>query len=267
MISNSTTTKSSEQQISKASAFGALHTPGKPLILYNVWDCGSAKAVSEAGARALATGSWSVAAAQGYADGQQLPLERLLELVRQMTAQATLPLSVDFEGGYAHDAADVAQNVAALIDCGAVGINFEDQMVGKSGLYSVQAQCERLAAIAAIAKIKALPLFINARTDIFLKATDPATHAGLLDQAVERCVAYQEAGASGFFAPGLKDPDLIGALCQRSKLPVNIMTGPNGLANAKLAQLGVSRISYGPNSYRALMQNLQETARAIFTLA
>ncbi len=267
MLSNSTTTQSCEQQISKANAFGGLHVPGKPLILYNVWDCGSAKAVSEAGAKALATGSWSVAAAQGYADGQKLPLEQLLELIRQMSSQVILPLSVDFEGGYAHDAQDVAQNVSALIDSGAVGINFEDQMVGGHGLYSIDAQSERLAAIAAVAKAKALPLFINARTDIFLKAADSSLHPGLVDNALARCAAYQAAGASGFFAPGLKDETLIAALCRASNLPVNVMTGPGGIANAKLAQLGVSRISYGPNSYRALMQHLQDTAHAVFSSA
>ncbi len=127
-------------QAEKAKAFGALHQKGNPVVLYNIWDAGTGKAVSDAGAKALATGSWSVAAAQGYADGEKIPLEALVATVRSITAANDLPLSVDFEGAYSTEKAGAAANAARLIDAGAVGINFEDQVVGGSGLHPIDKQ-------------------------------------------------------------------------------------------------------------------------------
>ena len=90
-------------QAEKARYFKSLHVPGAPVVLYNIWDAGSAKAIAEAGAVALATGSWSVAAAQGYGDGQAIPLDFALQIIRRIAETVDLPLSVDFEGAYAVD--------------------------------------------------------------------------------------------------------------------------------------------------------------------
>jgi 2-methylisocitrate lyase-like PEP mutase family enzyme len=248
---------------SKFNAFQALHVPGKPLVLYNVWDAGSARAVAAAGAAAVATGSWSVAAAQGYADGQAMPLEGVLWLTRQIAAAVDLPVSIDFEGAYASDPQAGAEHVGRLMQSGAVGINFEDQVIGATGLHSVDDQCQRIAAIYKKSQEIGTGLFINARTDVFLKASDASQHAALMDEAIARAKAYQDAGASGFFAPGLADAALIERLCQATTLPVNIMAKPGAPLNARLAQLGVARISYGPNPYRALMQTLQDAAKAV----
>jgi 2-methylisocitrate lyase-like PEP mutase family enzyme len=250
---------------SKFGTFKALHVSGKPLVLYNVWDAGSAKAVAAAGASAVATGSWSVAAAQGYADGQAMPLEGVQWLTRQITAAVDLPVSIDFEGAYASNPQAGADNVARLMQAGAVGINFEDQVIGGAGLYSVEDQCQRIAAIRTKAQELSAELFINARTDLFLKANNPTEHTTLLADAITRAKAYHDAGASGFFAPGLADEALIAQLCQASPLPVNIMAKMGAPINARLAQLGVARISYGPNPYRALMQSLQDAAKAVFS--
>ncbi|KKL10206.1 hypothetical protein LCGC14_2558150, partial [marine sediment metagenome] len=89
------------EQDQRAKEFAALHRKGMPLVLHNIWDAGSARAVAAAGAQAIATGSWSVAAAQGYDDGEALPLDALLRTARQITNAVDLPVSVDFEGGYA----------------------------------------------------------------------------------------------------------------------------------------------------------------------
>jgi 2-methylisocitrate lyase-like PEP mutase family enzyme len=210
-------------QKDKAAAFGALHQRGNPVIIYNIWDAGTAKAVADAGAKALGTGSWSVAAAQGYADGENLPLEVLLATVRSIKTAVDLPLSVDFEGGYAEEPAELAKNVASVIDAGAIGINFEDQVVHGQGVYPIDKQAERIGAIRALADSSDIPFFINARTDLFLQEADRARHAGLLEEAVARARAYAAAGARGFFAPGLADDGLIGKLCDAVDLPVNIM--------------------------------------------
>jgi 2-methylisocitrate lyase-like PEP mutase family enzyme len=254
-------------QAGKAAAFAALHQKNNPVIIYNIWDAGTAKAVADAGAKALGTGSWSVAAAQGYADGENLPMEALLSTAKSITSAVDLPLSVDFEGGYAEDPAELAANVAKVIDAGAIGINFEDQVVGGSGVYPVGQQAERVRAIRALADARGIPLFINARTDLFLQEGDRTKHAALLDQAIERAKAYAAAGGSGFFAPGLADEELIGKLCEASPVPVNIMMMPGVSTPKRLGELGVARVSYGPGPYRAMMAKLKEDAAAVFTAA
>jgi 2-methylisocitrate lyase-like PEP mutase family enzyme len=254
-------------QKEKATAFAALHQKGNPVIIYNIWDAGTAKAVADAGAKALGTGSWSVAAAQGYADGENLPMEALLSTARSITSAVELPLSVDFEGGYAEDPAELATNVAKVLDAGAIGINFEDQVVGGSGVYPISRQAERIRAIRSMANSRGIPLFINARTDLFLQEGDRTKHAALLDEAIGRARAYAEAGGSGFFAPGLADEELIRKLCEASPAPVNIMMMPGVSAPKRLGELGVARVSYGPGPYRAMMSKLKEDAAAVFTAA
>ncbi len=249
-------------QREKARAFAALHIKGDPVILYNVWDAGSAQAVAKAGAAALATGSWSVAAAQGYGDGEALPLELLERIVGRIAASVDLPLSVDFEGGYATAPQELAQNVARIIAAGAIGVNFEDQVVGSQGLHSIDKQAARIAAVRQAADAADLPLFINARTDLFLKEPDRSRHAGLVTEAIERAVAYQEAGASGFFVPGLLGPALLRQICERVALPVNALMLGDAPAVAELAALGVARISHGPEPYREAMKNLITQAAA-----
>ncbi len=241
-------------QTEKAHTFAALHKPGTPLVLYNIWDAGGATALAKAGAGAIATGSWSMAAAHGFEDGEVIPLEFVLQIVTRICASVSLPVSVDFEGGYATDTTGITANVQQLIRAGAVGLNFEDQVVGGDGLYPLAEQVTRLKAVRAAARMEDMPLFINARTDLFL-AADPADHAGLVPQAIDRALAYAAAGADGFFVPALSDPALIARIVERTDLPVNVMMGSHS-SIADLAALGVARVSYGPGPYRAAMEDL-----------
>lgn len=251
-------------QSDKARAFAALHVRGDPLVLYNIWDAGSARAVAEAGARALATGSWSVAAAHGYDDGEKIPLDLLATVTERIAATTDLPLTVDFEGAYAVEPLQAADNVGRIIDAGAVGINFEDQVVGGGGLHPASDQARRIAAIRAMAERKGIPLYINARTDLFLKEGDRRRHPGLMNEARERARAYAQAGASGFFAPALVDEALIGELCAATALPVNILAVNDAPGVGRLAALGVARISHGPFPYRAAAARLKEAAAGVY---
>ncbi|MBY3133297.1 isocitrate lyase/PEP mutase family protein [Rhizobium laguerreae] len=253
-------------QTEKAELFGTLHRKGDPVVLYNIWDAGTAKAVADGGAKALATGSWSVAAAHGYADGEKLPMSALVETAKSITAAVDLPLSVDFEGAYSAEAEGAAANVAKLVEAGAIGINFEDQVVGGNGLYPAERQAARIRAIRAMAEGKGVPFFINARTDLFLAESDLSKHAGLVDEAIERGKAYAAAGGSGFFVPGLIDPALIEKICAASPLPVNIMMRTGAPDVKTLARLGVGRVSYGPGPYRSMMEKLKQEAAAIYSL-
>jgi 2-methylisocitrate lyase-like PEP mutase family enzyme len=247
-------------QVERADLLKALHVKGNPLILFNIWDAGSARALQEIGAKAIATGSWSVAAAHGFADGEKLPFDLAFANLRRIIASVDIPVTIDLEGGYGKSPTEVQDSVTKVIEAGAVGINFEDQIVGGEGLYSMEDQCMRIEAIREAAKRVSIPLFINARTDLFLKA-DPRNHNdNLLEEAILRASAYAKSGASGFFAPGLKDAKLIEKLCELSPLPVNIMVLTDTPSTKHLAALGVARISYGALPYRQMMDALKEAA-------
>lgn len=249
-------------QKEKADAFTSLHVNGSPLILFNIWDAGSARAIEQAGAKAIATGSWSVAAANGFDDGENLPFELALQNLERIVKSVSLPVTIDLEGGYATELSDLKENIRKVIAAGAVGINFEDQIIGGDGLYAIEDQCSRIEAVRTAASI---PLFINARTDVFLK-TYPAQHnEAQLEEVVQRAVAYAEAGASGLFAPGLREAKLIKELCERSPIPVNIMVLPDTPPAKTLAQQGVARISHGPGPYRLVTEALKEAGQKAFS--
>jgi 2-methylisocitrate lyase-like PEP mutase family enzyme len=247
-------------QLKKAQDFKTLHVKGQPLVLYNIWDAGGAKALVDAGAKAVATGSWSVAAAQGYKDGESIPLDFVLQIVNRIAESVDVPLSVDFEGAYASAPATVTQNVRKLIQAGAIGINFEDQRVGGDSLYAIDEQVARIKAVRQAAEFEGIPLFINARTDLFLKA-GASDHTGLLDEALTRGAAYAEAGADGFFVPALTDHALIKSVCETSSIPVNVMMRGALTSLEAAAELGVSRASYGPGPYASAMSDLAERYR------
>ena len=245
----------------KARAFAALHRPGEPLVLYNVWDAGSARAVAEAGAKALATGSASVAEAHGFHDAEALPLDLALANAARVAAAVELPVTIDFEGAYGIEPEAVAANIARLAATGAIGCNFEDQVIGGEGLHPVEAQAARIRSARAAA---GPDFFINARTDIFLK-TKAATHApAAIDEAIARARAYAEAGASGFFVPGLVDLGQLAEICAASPVPVNFMAFPGAPEASAVAAAGVARISHGPFPYKLAMKALKEAAEAIY---
>ncbi len=241
-----------------ANSFAELHIKGDPVIIFNVWDAGTAKAAAEIGVKAIATGSYAVALANGFEDGEKIPLELVLENLERIASAVDLPVSLDFEGGYAREQDRLAENIKKVIEAGAIGINFEDRIVSGEGIYCTEEQAARIRAIRRAADELSVPLFINARTDIFL-SRDTSTHTEEhLREAIERSLAYSEAGASGFFAPALINPDFIEKLCAESPLPVNILVWPGVPTSKQLAGLGVARISYGGGSYRVAMEALKE---------
>jgi len=240
--------------------FAALHVPGDPLILYNIWDPGSAQAVARAGARALATGSHPVGDSAGFGDGQKVPLAYVFDNARRILAAVGLPLTVDFEGAYSADPEEGAANVAALKATGAVGCNFEDQVIGGAGdgagVHPLDLQVER---IAAIRRAVGDDFFVNARTDLVLKAR--AVDDALIELVIARGKAFADAGASGFFVPRLADPRQVERVVREVPLPLNLIAFPGAPPKAEWAAAGVARISHGPFPHRALMARLEEMAR------
>lgn len=244
--------------MTKTETFAALHQPGNPLILYNIWDAGSAAAVAAAGAKAIATGSWGVACSLGFKDGETLPIDLALGNLERILSVTDLPVTIDMEAGYGADAPAVGTSVARAAAGGAAGINLEDKDPATRQLFPTADASARIAAAAASG------VFVNARADLFI-LTPPAEHdANVADAVLERARAYADAGAGGLFVPFVKDEALIARLCEGSPLPVNILTGPGFPTNARLAELGVARISYGHGPWAAAMDWLKQQAVAVY---
>src|SRR5689334_18406170 len=241
---------------SKFETFAALHVPGDPVILYNIWDVGSALAVTAAGAKALATGSHPVADANGWPDGQNVPMEFAFANLKRIVDAIDVPLTVDFESAYSTDPTEGGENVAKLKATGAIGCNFEDQVIGGEGLHPLDLQVKR---IEAIRRAVGDDFYINARTDLFLKTQ--TFDDALIDQVVERGKAFAGAGASGFFVPRLSDPKQIERVVREVPLPLNVIAFPGAPQKKVWADAGVARISHGPFPHRALMAKFEEMAR------
>jgi 2-methylisocitrate lyase-like PEP mutase family enzyme len=244
----------------KVKAFGDLHVPGDPLILYNIWDAGSAKAVAEAGAKAIATGSWGVACSLGFKDGETLPLDAALENLSRILSVTDLPVTIDMEAGYGTDPAVVGASVARAAAAGAVGINIEDKDPATRQLFDTADAADRIKAAAASG------MWINARADLFILTPKEQHDAALVDAVVERAKAFADAGANSLFVPFIYDTALIGRLCEKSPLPVNILVG-QGIPGIKiLAELGVARISHGHGPWAKAMDGLAAAAKEAMAL-
>lgn len=221
----------------------ALHVAGQPLILANVWDVASARIVEQSGASALATTSAGIAWALGYSDGNQLPRAEALAAVRRIVERVRIPVTVDLEGGYASDPQETARTVSAALDCGVAGVNLED------GARDPNEFAAHLRAARAAAQSAGRPLFINARTDLFLAGA--ASEQALESEAISRAALYKEAGADGFFVPGAARASVIRRLAETVTMPLNVMVGPGAAPVSVLAGLGVARISLGSSIAQA----------------
>jgi 2-methylisocitrate lyase-like PEP mutase family enzyme len=243
--------------MSKFEDFAQLHVPGEPIVLFNVWDAGSAVAVAKSGAGAIATSSSSIAMNNGTDDGQKVPFEFALANAARVVGAVDLPVTIDFEGGYAEDAGGLTANGRKLAETGAIGCNFEDQVVGTDRIYDINEQVARIGALRAGVGDA---FFINARTDLFLKAKPDAHDSALVDKAIERGRAYANAEVNGYFIPGLADLSLVERITKAVNLPVNAMHLPNGPTRAEWASAGIARVSHGPFPFMAMQQWLTSQA-------
>ncbi|HEV2298254.1 MAG TPA: isocitrate lyase/phosphoenolpyruvate mutase family protein [Candidatus Acidoferrales bacterium] len=246
----------------KAEQFRALHMPGRPLVLFNIWDAGSAKAIAASGAKAIATSSWSVANANGFSDGEQISLTLAIGNLRRIVGATDLPVTIDLESGYGDVSEGVGETIAAAINAGAIGCNLEDSFPANGRLRGTGDQANRIRRARQAADAASIPFFINARTDVFFQRPPEQHDKGMLVEVIERVNAYRDAGADGLFAPGLADNTLIARLAEASPLPLNIMVGDASPTLRALADHGVARVSYGPRPYLMAMKALGDGARA-----
>ena len=236
-----------------ARTFQALHAEGL-LILANAWDAGSARLIESLGARAIATTSCGVAWSHGYPDGDMLPADLAVATVASIARAVRVPVTADIEGGCGDDPEEVGAVAARVIDAGAAGVNIED------GAASVDLTCRKIEAVRTAAERASVPLFINARTDVYLRGLAPEGER--VAETMARAARYREAGASGLFAPGIVDPDEIRAVSRDAGMPLNVMARPGLPEAAGLEALGVRRLSSGGDLAQALYGRLRDLAGA-----
>lgn len=236
-----------------ARAFRRLHEEGL-LVLANAWDAGSARLIESLGAKAIATTSCGVAWSHGYADGNFLPVPLLLATITAIARVVKVPLTADVEGGYSDDPAAVGDTVARVIGAGAVGINLEDG-AGDPDLLCAKVEAARRAAVRA-----GVELFVNARTDVYLRGLAPAE--GRVALTLARAARYKGAGADGIFVPGVVDAAEIRSIAKAAQMPLNVMARSGLPPAAALAALGVRRLSSGGDLAEAAFGRVASLASA-----
>lgn len=224
----------------------SLHRPGAPLLLPNVWDVATARAVLAAGYPVVATTSGGIAATLGYQDFEDAPAAEMLAAAGRIARAVDAPVTVDAESGYGMEPADL---VAALRSAGAAGCNLEDTDHRAGGLRDPGRQAAWLAAVRQAASESGYPLVVNARIDVFVApffaGAGPEAQAELVPEAVERANAYLEAGADCVYPIVLWEQDALRQFVSQVHGPVNVLRLPQAPSVDELAALGVARVSWG----------------------
>lgn len=243
----------------KAETLRSLHVPGDPLIVTNVWDSITARIVAGApGVKALATASHSISEAHGVEDGEGLDVDEALAAAQLIIRSVELPVSVDFEKAYAQDAAGTRDNVWRLIEAGAAGLNLEDSRGRDKGeLYDIDTQVSKIAAARAAGDRAGVPIVINARVDAL--AGDPSSW----DDAILRANSYLDAGADAAFVLGLTTEQQVADAVAQIHGRVSVISGADSVPLARLAELGVSRVSFGPRIMALTLSHLRDTAATL----
>ncbi|WP_349899210.1 isocitrate lyase/PEP mutase family protein [Parafrigoribacterium soli] len=245
----------------KAELLRSLHVPGDPLIVTNVWDAVTARTVAAApGVKALATASHAVSFAHGVPDGEGLSLDQALAAASLITQAVEIPVSVDFEKGYAPDVAALEHSIARLIAAGAAGLNIEDSVgPAKAPLFPVDVATERIATVRRTATTVGVPLVINARVDVL-------AGGGEWDDMVTRANSYLGAGADVVFVLGLGTEDKVKRALDEIDGKVSVISNPTSVPLKRLAELGVSRVSFGPGTLGLTLAHLQRAAAQLTAL-
>ena len=251
-----------QSPLHKAERLRALHKRGDPLVFVNVWDAVSARIVEDLGFPAIATTSAGIAWAQGFADGECISRTGMLAGVASIARAVNVPVTADLERGYGASVDDAVATARGAIEAGAVGMNFEDWDGAHRKLFDVLPQGERIAAIRNAGADAGVPLVVNARTDVFLE-TVGESDAWRLDEAVRRGNEYLAAGADCVFVPGVSDEHTIASLAEQIRGPINILANASSPSVARMAELGVARISVGSAGASYALAYFRRFARGV----
>ncbi|HET9392632.1 MAG TPA: isocitrate lyase/phosphoenolpyruvate mutase family protein [Candidatus Rubrimentiphilum sp.] len=249
-------------QAEKAEQLRALHHAEQPLVLVNVWDVAGAKILEELGFPAVATASAAIAASLGYDDNEEIGRGLMLETVARIAEAVDVPVTADLEAGYGPTVEDAVATARGAIEAGAVGLNFEDSAhKDTANLYDADLQAERIRAIRDAGKQAGVPLVINARTDVYFRTELPDEEK--YRESLRRAKIYAKAGADCIYILGVTDEEAIANLVRNIPAPLNILALPDAPPIARLAELGVKRISYGPRPMRHAMTAFREAAQNV----
>ena len=239
--------------------FKSLHYHKNPLHLGNVWDLQSALLYQKLGFKAIGTSSAAVAASLGYEDGEKLPFEKLVALVKEIKPKINIPLTVDIEGGYSRDASKIAENIKTLHQIGVVGVNLEDSITNaEREILDAKDFSFIIQKIKSFLSKESINVFLNVRTDPYLMGLENP-----LNKTLERIKLYEEAGADGIFVPCVVQEEEIAKITQSVSLPVNVMCMPDLPSFETLEKLGVKRISEGNFVYNKIAADLEKTVSLI----
>lgn len=249
-----------QSQVEKASHFRQLHHAGKMLVFPNIWDTLSALLVENLHYPAIATASASIAFSNGYHDGEKIPFQELLNTLTKICSSVSIPVTADIESGYAANDRQLRNNIHELIATGIVGINIEDSDKQNNTLYSIETQCNRIHTIKQAASECGIPLFINARTDVYLHGSTFTTTEAKLNETIIRGLAYKEAGADCIFPIAIRQEEEIKKLIAQLQIPINILALPGIPELNILEKIGVTRVSLGPAFLKIAIQAMKNIA-------
>lgn len=236
----------------------ALHGGPDLLVLPNAWDVASARAFAELDVPAVATTSAGVAESLGHVDGEAAPVDAMLDAVRRIAAAiGDRPLSADVESGYGLTPTELVER---LLDAGAVGLNLEDSDHPAGGLRPAEEQAERVAAVKAAGRAAGVDLVLNARVDVFIREIGAAEDR--MREGLRRARLYAAAGADCIYPIWLADPDGIATFVAGVDRPVNIYARAAAPAIPRLGELGVRRVTFGTELFRASLQAASDRVRA-----
>lgn len=245
--------------------FQQLHSQSSTFVLPNAWDASSARIFQKSGFKAIGTTSAGMAISLGYSDGENLPFEKLIEALKTIVNSVDVPVSADIESGYGTSIEEVVENVRQIILTGVVGINLEDGTGNpEDPIFDVSFQAEKITAIKKLSRSLHMPLFINARTDLYWLNIGDSVHR--LQSAINRAKAYQNAGADCIFIPGVKNIDTIEKLRQEISCPINMLAGSDTPSLNRLSEIGIERVSSGSAPFRATITLLRKISEDIINL-
>ena len=244
----------------KAENFKKLHHGSEILVLPNIWDPLGAALLESLGYPAVATASASVALTNGYEDGEHIPFIEVMTRLRSIAGSVNVPVTADIESGYANSDGELASHIEKLIGTGVVGINLEDHNKQFDSLFSLTDQCKRIEVVRKVAEAMNVPLFINARTDVYLRGKGFNTPEEKLNETLRRGKAYIDAGADGLFPPAMKDKNELARVVSVLSCPVNVIAMP-GIPDFKtLKEIGVKRVSLGPGFLKIAIKAMKQLA-------
>lgn len=257
--------KVDSNHIKKTESFFNLHHSGNILVLPNIWEPLGALLLEHLGYKAAATASASMSYTNAVADGENIPLNILLQQIKSITSAVSIPVSVDFVKGYADSNMRLEENIKYLIEVGTVGINIEDTDRYTNELLPIEFQCEKIKHIKLAAKKLGTPFFVNARTDVYIHGEN-FTSDEKLAETIKRGKAYKNAGADCFYPIVMREEQHIKSIVEELKMPVNILALSGIPTLKRLNEIGVARVSLGPGFLKIAIKAMKNLAQQLQNL-